>query len=81
MKTGHPILLFSPRNAMVNNASLFISCGCKTLFYSAGFEALAEQHKAAILGLTTFQIANLDEIFDIQKQRKETVKPYPYIKT
>jgi hypothetical protein len=78
MKTGHPILLFSPRNSLINNASLFQSCGCKTLVYSSGLEALAQQHKNAIPGLATFEIASSDELFDVYSKRREVVKPYPY---
>jgi acyl-coenzyme A synthetase/AMP-(fatty) acid ligase len=80
IKTGHPILLFSPRNAVANNVSLFTSCICKTLIYSEGFEAFVEQQKAALPSLITLKIPTSDELFDILNAQKK-VKPYSYTKS
>lgn len=70
-KTGHPVLLFSPRNAIVNNVSLFNSCGCKTIIYSEGFETLIEKHKAVLPSLTAIQLATSDEVFNVHNSRKQ----------
>jgi acyl-coenzyme A synthetase/AMP-(fatty) acid ligase len=44
-------------------------------------EVVAQQHKNAIPGLATFEIASSESLFDIHSKRKEVVKPYPYKKT
>ena len=68
MKTGHPILLFSPRNALVNNASLFESCGCNILMYTAGMEVLAQQHKSVIPKSVDFRNTKFRRALWVSKQ-------------
>jgi hypothetical protein len=42
IKCGHQALIFSPRNAVSHNITLFSSANCHTLFYSIEMEALAK---------------------------------------
>jgi acyl-coenzyme A synthetase/AMP-(fatty) acid ligase len=78
MKTGHPLLLASPRNAIVNNTSLLSAANCDVVFYSGGgspLEAHVNGLQSAISGLRTHEIPSLDQMIAVKSG------PYPYKKT
>jgi acyl-CoA synthetase (AMP-forming)/AMP-acid ligase II len=75
MKSGHPLLMFSPRNAPINNVTLFQATDCRALFYAAGLAPLAEDLAARIPGLRIFPVSSLEEMI------RSPVEHYPYTKT
>lgn len=78
MKTGHPILLASPRNAIVNNTSLLSAANCDVVFYSGSgspLEAHVKGLQRAISGLRTHEIPSLDQMIAVKSGL------YPYKKT
>ncbi|KAE9381963.1 acetyl-CoA synthetase-like protein [Stipitochalara longipes BDJ] len=78
IKTGHPLLLASPRNAIVNNASLLHAANCDVVFYSGRGSPLEAHVKALqnmISGLKTYEIPNLEQMIAVKPSH------YPYNKT
>jgi acyl-coenzyme A synthetase/AMP-(fatty) acid ligase len=78
MKTGHPLLLASPRNAIVNNVSLLSAANCNIMFYSGGSSPLKAhvidlQH--AISGLRIHEIPSMEQMMAVKSDH------YPYNKT
>lgn len=77
IKTSHPILLPSVKNALPNTVSLINTTGAKTLFYS-GKGPLEEQALALqklVPGLSIYEIPALEEMYTIP------APSYPYTKT
>lgn len=78
MKTGHPLLLASPRNAILNNVFSLNSANCDALFYSGGGSP-SELHVKALQNATPslriYQIPSLEQMIAVKSG------PYPYNKT
>ena len=75
IKTGHPLLLPSPKNALLNTVSLLESTSCKVLFYS---EPLGEQVVALsklVSDLEIIRIPSLEEMVNTNAEH------YPYTKS
>jgi acyl-coenzyme A synthetase/AMP-(fatty) acid ligase len=62
MKIGRPLLLPSPRNAVVNTIALLEQTGCKTLFYSGNLNVQEEELRETIKGLTMIEVPSLDQM-------------------
>lgn len=75
MKTGNPLLLASPRNALVNTISLLTATNCSKLFYASHYSELAATLFGAIPDLKTFEIPS------IQEMTTKNTEPYPYTKS
>ena len=78
MKTGHPILLASPRNAIVNNISLLNAANCNRILYSGGGSPLkghAKDLQSIISGLHIHEVPRLEQMIAIRSAL------YPYNKT
>ena len=74
IKCGYQALIFSPRNAVSHNLTLFNSANCHTLFYAMETEPLARVLAERLLGLNIFQIPSFEEMVE------NPVKHYPYEK-
>jgi acyl-CoA synthetase (AMP-forming)/AMP-acid ligase II len=75
MKTFHPLLLPSPRNALPNTASLIKDAGTKILFFTGAgtaLEAQAQALQSLIPGLQIYSLSSLEEMATTK------TKPYPY---
>ncbi|KAB8303512.1 hypothetical protein EYC80_004923 [Monilinia laxa] len=75
MKTGNPLLLPSPRNALANTISLLTATKCSKLLYASHYSELAAIILGTIPGLKIYEIPSL------QKMTIENTKPYPYTKS
>ncbi|RDL29894.1 uncharacterized protein BP5553_10521 [Venustampulla echinocandica] len=75
IKTGHPLLIPSPRNAPTNTASLLERTNCKIVFYSGLFGEQKDSISEFVGGLEFFEIPSLEEI------TLEKTMPYPYTKS
>jgi acyl-CoA synthetase (AMP-forming)/AMP-acid ligase II len=78
IKTGHPLLLASPRNAIVNNVSLLNTTNCDVVLYSGGgspLEALVKGIQNTISGLRIHEIPSLEQMIADESDH------YPYNKT
>ena len=78
MKTGHPLLLASPRNAISNTASLLNAANCDVVFYTGRGSPLESHVKAlqnAVSGLKVYEVPSLEQMIAVKSG------PYPYNKT
>ena len=78
IKTGHPLLLASPRNAVVNSASLLHAANCNAIFYTgrgSPLEAHVKAVQSAVSGLKIYEVPSLEQMIAV------TSGPYPYNKT
>ncbi len=75
MKTGHPLLIPSPNNAVANTVSLLEATKCSTFFFAAPLAARAESIRGAMPELSIYQIPDLSEMVTTPAEA------YPYIKT
>jgi acyl-CoA synthetase (AMP-forming)/AMP-acid ligase II len=78
IKTGHPLLLASPRNAISNNVSLLNATSCEVVFYSGGGSPLEVHVKglqSVISGLRIHEIPSLEQMITVRSEH------YPYNKT
>ncbi|KAH7364816.1 hypothetical protein BKA65DRAFT_533346 [Rhexocercosporidium sp. MPI-PUGE-AT-0058] len=78
IKTGHPLLVPSIRNAISNTENLIKSSRCSVLFYSGTGTAIGSQAHAladSMPGLETHVLPTLEEMTSI------SVPDYPYNKT
>jgi acyl-CoA synthetase (AMP-forming)/AMP-acid ligase II len=78
MKSGHPLLFASPRNAIVNNVSLLNATNCDVVFYSGGgspLEAHVKGIQNTISGLRIHEIPSLEQMIADESDH------YPYNKT
>lgn len=76
VKTGHPLLLVSPRNSTAIDVSLFKNSNCSTMFFSAPLEAKVQDLASHVPGLTTFQIPSLDELLSVRSSIYSYTKTY-----
>jgi acyl-coenzyme A synthetase/AMP-(fatty) acid ligase len=78
IKTGHPLLLASPGNAIVNTTSLLKAANCDVVFYSGPGSPL-EVHVKALQntnpGKRTYEVPSLEQMIAVKSG------PYPYNKT
>lgn len=75
MKIGHPLLLPSPRNALVNTSSLLHATNCSVVFYSGYGKGQAIALKGLVAGLQAVEVPDLEEMINTSS------KPYLYNKT
>jgi acyl-CoA synthetase (AMP-forming)/AMP-acid ligase II len=75
MKIGRPLLLPSPRNALVNTVALLENTGCETLFYSGVLGTQKELLQESSPSLKVIEVPSL-----VQMATSKT-KHYPYTKT
>ncbi|KAI9645424.1 hypothetical protein NHQ30_006163 [Ciborinia camelliae] len=75
MKTGNPLLLPSPRNALANTISLLTATRCSKLFYASQYSKLAALIVGVIPGLDIYEVPSIQEMVT------ETTKTYPYTKS
>jgi hypothetical protein len=75
MKSEHPLLMFSARNAPSNNIALFKEAECEALFYAAPLSRLVDNLAANLPGLRIFAAPSLEEMLQRPAER------YPYSKT
>lgn len=78
MNTGHPLLLTSPRNAIVNNVSLLNAANCNRVLYSGGgspLEAHVKELQSIISGLHIHEVPGLEQMIAVKSGL------YPYNKT
>ena len=75
MKSGHPLLVPSSRNALPNTVSLLEVTGCKVLFYSGPLEEQAIALSKLIQDLIVIQVPSLEDMVN------GNTKTYPYTKT
>lgn len=75
MKTGNPLLLPSPRNALVNTISLLTATKCSKLLYASQYSELASIIIGAVPGL------KIHEIPSLQEMTIENTEPYSYTKS
>lgn len=75
IKCCHQALIFSPRNALSHNSTLFNDVNCYTLFYSVEVETLAKALADKLPGLDIFQVPTYQDMIE------KPVETYPYLKT
>ncbi len=78
MKTGHPLLLASPRNAIVNNISLLNATNCERVLYSGGgspLEVHIKELQSIISGLNIHEVPSLEQMIAVRSGH------FPYNKT
>jgi acyl-CoA synthetase (AMP-forming)/AMP-acid ligase II len=78
MKTGHTLLLASPRNAIVNNLSLLNAANCNRVLYSGGgspLEVHVKELQSIISGLHIHEVPSLEQMIAVKSRL------YPYNKT
>ena len=75
IKCGHQALIFSPRNAVTHNSTLFNAANCHTLFYAVEMESLGKILAERLPGLNIIQVPSYEEM------TKSPVMHYPYLKT
>lgn len=78
IKTGHPLLLASARNAITNNISLLDTANCNVIFYSGAgtpYETHVKNLESAVSGLRTYEVPSLETMTTIKFGH------YPYNKT
>ncbi|EHL02676.1 hypothetical protein M7I_1190 [Glarea lozoyensis 74030] len=75
IKIGRPILLPSPRNAVVNTISLLRETGCRVVFYSGDLGVQESELKNSIPELTMLEVPLLSQMTNSETPH------YPYTKT
>ncbi|ESZ98652.1 hypothetical protein SBOR_0890 [Sclerotinia borealis F-4128] len=75
MKTGNPLLLPSPRNALANTISLLTATKCSKLFYASQYSELAALIVGVLPSLETFAVPSMQDMII-----KDT-ESYPYTKS
>ncbi|RDW80736.1 hypothetical protein BP5796_05434 [Coleophoma crateriformis] len=75
VKTGHPLLVPSTRNALPNTKALLDSTKCSHFFYTATMAPQAIALQEICPGLQIFQIPGFDEML------ASPAKYYPYLQT
>ena len=75
MKTGHPLVLPSTKNALPNTVSLLEMAKCKVLFYSGSLKDQAVALLETVRDLEIIEIPNLEDMVTSK------VEHYPYTKS
>jgi thioester reductase-like protein len=78
IKTGHKLLLNSPRNTLEAHLSLFEQTNCNTFLLPTDFQLPIAKK---ILSKRSMRVLDIHSLLFWGREREEVDKPYPYTKT